>query len=64
VIGAHVGGMPLEEAVGAFGPALLVALSAAATSLRARVRGATPGRRSALEPREGEAAEREVRLPG
>jgi hypothetical protein len=47
MIGAHVGGLPLEEAVGSFGPALLVALGAAATRLRAlgrRARG-TPNHR-------------------
>jgi hypothetical protein len=35
VICAHVGGLPIEETVGSFGPALLVALGAAAARLRA-----------------------------
>jgi hypothetical protein len=43
VIGAHVGGLPLEETLGAFGPALLVALGAAATRLRALGRRARSG---------------------
>jgi hypothetical protein len=44
---AHVGGIPIEETLGAFGPAFFVALGAAATRLRAlgrRARG-TPNHR-------------------
>jgi hypothetical protein len=33
---AHIGGVPIEETVGSFGPALLIALAAAAANLRAR----------------------------
>jgi hypothetical protein len=33
---AHVGGVPIEETVASFGPALLVALGAVAAKLRAR----------------------------
>jgi hypothetical protein len=55
---AHVGGIPIEEGIGAFGPALLVAFGAVVANLRARLRprarahapacknGARPGRRS------------------
>jgi hypothetical protein len=39
VIGAHVGGLPLEETLGAFGPALLVGLGVTWTKLRARLSG-------------------------
>ena len=35
---AHVGGIPIEETLGALGPALLVAVGAAWTNLRARLR--------------------------
>jgi len=35
---AHVGGMPIEETLGSFGPALLVALGVTWTKLRARLR--------------------------
>jgi hypothetical protein len=35
---AHVAGIPVEETIGAFGPALLVALGAATATLRARWR--------------------------
>ena len=35
---AHVGGIPIEEAIGAFGPALLVAFGAVVANLRARLR--------------------------
>jgi hypothetical protein len=33
---AHISGIPVEEAVGALGPALLVAVGAASATLRAR----------------------------
>jgi hypothetical protein len=35
---AHVGGLPVEETLGSFGPALLVALGVAWGRLRARLR--------------------------
>jgi hypothetical protein len=50
MIGAHVGGIPIEETVGSFGPALLVALGAMAARLRAlgrRARGGAEGERAA-----------------
>ena len=37
---AHVAGIPIEETLGALGPALLVAVGAAWTNLRARLRRA------------------------
>jgi hypothetical protein len=33
---AHVGGLPIEETLGSFGPALLIAFGAVAARLRAR----------------------------
>jgi hypothetical protein len=35
---AHVGGIPLEETLGMYGPALLLALGAASARLGARMR--------------------------
>jgi uncharacterized membrane protein len=35
---AHVGGIPIEETLGSFGPALLVAFGVAWAKLRARLR--------------------------
>ena len=35
---AHVGGIPIEETLGSFGPALLVGLGVASAKLRARLR--------------------------
>jgi hypothetical protein len=35
---AHVLGLPIEETIGSFGPVLVVALAAAAATLRARFR--------------------------
>jgi hypothetical protein len=35
---AHVGGMPIEETLGFYGPALLLAAGAAAATLNARLR--------------------------
>jgi hypothetical protein len=44
---AHVGGLPVEETLGSFGPALLVGLGVAWAKLRARLRpGALSRRRS------------------
>jgi hypothetical protein len=34
---AHIGGVPIEETLGSFGPALLIALGAVAAKLRARL---------------------------
>ncbi len=45
---AHVGGLPIEETLGAFGPALLVAFGVAWAKLRARLR---PARSRASAPR-------------
>jgi hypothetical protein len=58
---AHVGGIPIEETLGMYGPALLLALGAASARVRARlrrVRGpvATVGSRKA---RSGRRAERQ-----
>jgi hypothetical protein len=35
---AHVGGIPVEETLGMYGPALLLVLGAASASVRARLR--------------------------
>ena len=49
---AHVGGVPVEETLGVYGPALLLALGAASARVRARVRrprgGHGRGRRRAV----------------
>jgi hypothetical protein len=37
---AHVGGIPIEETLGSFGPALLVAFGVAWADVRARLRRA------------------------
>jgi hypothetical protein len=53
---AHVGGLPIEETLAMYGPALLLALGAASASLRARLRGPRAGRhsdRAARETRRG-----------
>jgi hypothetical protein len=36
---AHVGGLPIEETLASFGPALLLGLGVAWAKLRARLRG-------------------------
>jgi hypothetical protein len=41
---AHVGGIPVEETIGAFGPALLLVLGAASATLRARLHNRQKGR--------------------
>jgi hypothetical protein len=41
---AHVGGIPIEEAIGSFGPALVVGLGMAWAKVRDRLRH-PPGRR-------------------
>jgi hypothetical protein len=53
---AHVGGIPVEETLGSFGPALLLGLGVAWANLRARLRRvrsrhATEWDNSALEAR-------------
>jgi hypothetical protein len=48
MIGAHVGGIPIEETLGSLGPALLVGLGVTWTKLRARLR---PVRSRASAPR-------------
>jgi hypothetical protein len=53
---AHVGGLPIEETLGMYGPALLLALGAVSASLRARIRAPRAGRdsdRAARETRHG-----------
>ena len=47
---AHVGGVPIEETLGSFGPALLVAFGVAWAELRARLR-CVRSRASAQPPR-------------
>ena len=41
---AHVGGLPIEETLGSFGPVLFVALGVAWAKLRARVRPGGPSK--------------------
>ena len=48
---AHIGGMPVEETVGSFGPALFIALGAAVATVRARLRP-VPSREHRRERRE------------
>jgi hypothetical protein len=43
---AHLGGLPIEETLGLYGPALLVAAGAASASLHARLRNLRARRRS------------------
>jgi hypothetical protein len=43
---AHVGGIPIEETLGLYGPALVVAAGAASASLRARWRRLRERRRA------------------
>jgi hypothetical protein len=52
---AHVGGIPIEETLGMYGPTLLLALGAASASVRARLRRVRSGRnrgltKSAVQP--------------
>jgi len=56
---AHIGGLPIEETLGSFGPALLVAFAVTSANVRARLRrmrfrASSPSRkkaaRSAGEP--------------
>jgi hypothetical protein len=42
----HIAGVPIEETLGLFGPALLVALGAAVATLRARIRRLQSRRRN------------------
>jgi hypothetical protein len=39
VVLAHIAGVPVEETIGALGPAMLVVFGAATVNLRARWRG-------------------------
>jgi hypothetical protein len=51
---AHVGGLPIEETLGSFGPPLLVGLGVAWAKLRARLRpGALTRQRSRPAAQEG-----------
>jgi hypothetical protein len=56
---AHVGGIPIEETLGSFGPVLLVGLGVAWAQLRARLRrlrsraGAHPPRKTGRAVRAG-----------
>jgi hypothetical protein len=50
---AHVGGLPIEETLGSFGPALLVVLGIAWAKLRARLRPGAPSRRLTPRARSG-----------
>jgi hypothetical protein len=47
---AHVGGLPIEETLGSFGPALLVGFGVAWATLRARLRPVR-SRATAHDPR-------------
>jgi hypothetical protein len=50
---AHVGGIPIEETLGTFGPALLLAAGAASARLSARVRRVNLIRNRQKEVRHG-----------
>ena len=53
---AHVGGIPIEETLGMYGPALLLALGAASARVGAclrRLRGGPTGDRAARETKRG-----------
>jgi hypothetical protein len=52
---AHVGGVPIEETLGMYGPALLVGLGVAWAKLRARLRRVR-AHASAHAPRAGKGA--------
>jgi len=56
--GAHIGGIPIEETLGSFGPALLIALGAAMAILRARFRRVRSRRRTREARRPGAAESR------
>ena len=54
---AHIAGIPIEETLSSFGPALLLTFGAASATLRARLRRArSPARHDAPRPRRGHAA--------
>ena len=53
---AHVGGLPVEETLGSFGPALLVGLGVAWAKLRARLRPGAPSRRRSRSGQHGRAS--------
>lgn len=48
---AHVAGIPIEETLGAFGPALLVGFGVAWANLRARLRRVRPRASAHAPPR-------------
>jgi hypothetical protein len=48
---AHVGGIPIEETLASFGPALLIGLGVAWANLRARLRRGALWRRGARPAR-------------
>jgi len=60
--GAHIGGIPIEETLGSFGPPLLIAVGAAMATLRARLRHAR-SRRGTREARRPGAAEGRLQEP-
>ena len=49
---AHVGGIPIEETLALYGPALLLVAGAASVRLRARVRYLRERRRATRKPPE------------
>jgi hypothetical protein len=51
---AHVGALPIEETLGSFGPALLVAVGVAWAQLRARLRGMRSRARADAAVEEGD----------
>jgi len=58
---AHVGGIPIEETIGSFGPALVVGVGVAWATLRDRLRSREPAR-TAGPVRAG--SETDTRTPG
>jgi hypothetical protein len=63
---AHVGGLPIEETLGMYGPALLLAAGAASASLKARLRrlgGGRGGDRLLRSPARDRAARAAARMP-
>jgi hypothetical protein len=51
---AHVGGLPIEETLGMYGPALLLALGAASARVGARLQRVRSRRRERASPSPGE----------
>jgi hypothetical protein len=50
---AHVGGIPIEETIGMYGPALVLAAGAACASVGARLRRLSRRRRTATHRDQG-----------